>query len=127
MSLIDSIRRTFEDAARPTRGAAAPTRELERGVRAAGRPCTRDILIREIDHPDSPLRCLPRSRGTLAEVADACPPDARPLGTGDTVIARGRRGIRPTPEDAVRILGRELAGHSGAARARWSRLLAETR
>jgi hypothetical protein len=125
MTLLDSIRRTFEEAARPSAGAALPLSELERRVRAEGRVCTRDTLLHEIALPDSPLLALGRARGPLADVADACPHGRRPLGIDATAVPRGRRGLRPTPEDAVRVLGRTLDGRGGSARARWSRLVSE--
>ena len=125
MTLLDSIRRTFEEAARASAGAALPLAELERRVRAGGRVCTRDTLLHEITLPDSPLLALRQARGPLADVADACPRGRRPLGVDATAVARGRRGLRPTPEDALRVLGRTLEGRGAAARARWSRLVSE--
>lgn len=122
MTLIRTIRDTFNAEASP----AVPIDHLNRRIRALGSPCTPDTLRRELRAaPQAQLRTLDADDPILEDVAAACSEGIRPAGLDALVMDVGERGLRPTPSDAVRVLGRGLGPRDRRARARWVRLLGE--
>jgi len=122
MTLLRTIDETFASAAVP----AVPIRELSARVRDIGPACTPETIRRELRAtPGTGLRALESTDPMLETLSSACPPDARPAGLEAVVIDAGGRGLSPTPEDAVRVLGRSLGPRDRSARLRWARLLGE--
>lgn len=122
MSLSRTIRETFAAEASP----AVPLAYLNRRLRALGSPSTPDGLRRELRAaPEAGLRTLDAPDPLLEDVAAACSDGIRPAGLDTLVMDVGERGLRPTPADAVRVLGRGLGPRDRRKRARWVRLLGE--
>ncbi len=120
MTLIRTIQETFTSERSP----AVPLARLNQRVRSLGTACSPDTIRRELRAAPTPdLRMLDAADPLLEKVASACPDTVRPTGLDALVLADGDRGLRPTPEDAVRVLGRALGPRDRRVRARWVQML----